>query len=333
MTTPDIVKQYESGLQGFVPDEAADRSFAEYLSEHGGYANAGDAIDDYGLFGAGEGKLSLPFLAAMNYYPGCLPGGFQKRGSCVAWSTRNAALVSYCAYIAYGKNDERFVLPQVSPLAIENGVASTEGVYWFRGKASDGWQCSSAAQVAIENCGLLIRQRYDEVGLDLTQYDVNLEGRWGLARPPEAVQEICRQHLCSSATVAKGWEQVRDMLANGYALSTCGMEAFTGERDAYGVCQRDHGKSWAHAMAAIAADDRREIVERYGCGLVLIQNSWPASYLRGPNIIIGTSFRIPASAFWAKWDDVKNRYFVALGPSKGWPANKLPDWGLGGILK
>lgn len=328
----DIVTQYEDGLRGYVPDEAADMRFLEYLSSHGGYADAGDAIDDYHLFGTGEGKLSIPFVAAVQAYPGCLPGGHQKRGSCVAWSTRNAALVSYCAYLTYGSNDERHVLPKVSQKGIENGVAATEGIYWFRGKQSDGWQCSSAAQVAIEKCGLLLRQNYEDLELDLTEYDVDLEGRWGSSPPPERIQSVCRQHLCSSATVAKGWEQVRDLLANGYAMSTCGMEAFSGTRDECGVAPRLVGRTWAHAMAAVGVDDRPEIVRRYGCGLVLIQNSWPSTYLSGPDAILGTSIRIPASAFWAKWTDVQGRYFVALGPSKGWPANKLPNWGLGGII-
>lgn len=327
-----IVEDYESGLTGFVPDKRADQRFEQYLLDNGGYASASDAILDYGLFNAGEGKLVLPYLAALEFYPGCLPGGYQRRGSCVAWSTRNAALVSYCAYIKWGRNDERFIPPAVSSVGIANGVASTEGIYWFRGKSSDGWQCSAAAQVAIERCGLLLRQRYEPENLDLTEYDVQLEGRWGGSQPPEHIQALCRKNLCSSATVAKGWEQVRDMLANGYALSTCGMEAFVKVRDSWGVCDRNRLGSWAHAMAATAVDDRAETHSKYGCGLVLIQNSWPESYLTGPDQIHGTSHRIPASSFWAKWTDVQNRYFVAIGPSKGWPANKLPNWGLKGIV-
>jgi len=330
--TPEIIQRYENGLHGYEPDPAADAEFSSYLRSHGGYADAGDAIEDYHLKDTGKGRLLLPHLAALHYFPGCLPGGFQKRGSCVAWSTRNALLVSYCAYIAYGRNDERFTIPAVSPVGVDNGVLSTEGIYWFRGKQTDGWQCSSAAQVVLDRCGMLLRQAYPEVNLDLTSYDVNLEGRWGLSQPPEAVRELCRRNLCSSATVAKGWEQVRDMLANGYALSTCGSEAFVSSRDAFGVCDRDRGKTWYHAMAAIAADDRPEIVDRYGCGLLLIQNSWPHSYLKGPTLIRGTTLNIPPGSFWARWTDCQNRYFVALGPSKGWPANRLPDWGLKGII-
>lgn len=328
--TEELIARYEHGFKGYIPDPAADRALESYLREHGGYASAGDAIDDYSLAGTGAGKLSLPYIAALRLFPGCLPGGAQGRGSCVAWSTRNAALVSYCAYIVYGPNTERFTPPLVSPQAIDAGVFATEGIYWFRGHGGDGWQCSAAAQVAVDKCGLLVRQRYPELGLDLTEYSAHTEGKWGLTQPPENVREVCRQHLVNSATVAKGWEQVRDMVANGFALSTCGMESFSRERDAFGVCDRTR-EGWAHAMAVVAADDRPEIHERYGCGLVLVQNSW-GNYLKGPDQIRGTEFRIPVGSFWARWTDFKDRYFVALGPSKGWPAAKLPDWGLGGVI-
>lgn len=330
---PEILLDYQSGrLKGYIPDARADAELAAFLRDNGGYADAGDAIDDYHLRDSGAGKLSLPYLAALQQYPDCLPGGYQKRGSCVAWSSRNAALVSYCSYIAYGQNAEKFAFPVVSPAAMRNGVASTEGIYWFRRHGGDGWQCSAAAQVLINECGLLLRQNYPELGFDLTEYDVQLEGRWGMTAPPAQVKAVCNQHLCSNATVCKTYEQARDMLANGYALSTCGQEAFVDQRDAFGVCKRNLSDSWAHAMAAIAVDDRADTVERYGCGLLLIQNSWPHSYLSGPDVVWGTKHRIPPGSFWAKWTDLKNRYIVAIGPSKGWPANNLPDWGLGDIV-
>jgi hypothetical protein len=326
----EIIKQYESGFQGYVPNPEADEELTSFLSQRGYYSVASDAIDDYNFADIGRGKLSLPFLAATQTYPGCLPGGAQGRGSCVAWSTRNAALVSYCAFIVYGPNTERLTLPFVSPVAIDNGVASTEAIYWFRAHGGDGWQCSAAAQVAISEAGLVLRQAYPDVGLDLTEYSAYTEGKWGLSKPPEEVRAICKAQVCANATVCEGYEEVRDMLAAGYALSSCGSEAFSKERDAYGLCERSN-ETWHHAMAIVGVDDRPETVDRYKGGIVLIQNSW-GNYLRGPDQIIGTTFRIPVGSFWARWRDVKDRYFVALGPSRGWPAAKLPDWGLRGII-
>jgi hypothetical protein len=326
----DLIAQYESGYQGVVPNPAADKALVAMLQQRGGYAAAGQAIQDYDLKDTGKGKLSLPYIAALQLYPGCLPGGSQGRGSCVAWNTRNAALVSYCAYIMYGQNAERFTAPAVSPAGIQNGVASTEGIYWYRHHASDGWDGASAAKVAIEKCGLMLRQNYPTIGIDLTTYSAETEGRWGATEPPENVQQITRQHLCSNATVCETYEEVRDMLANGYAISTCGGESFSFNRDDWGVSSRTR-QGWSHAMAMVGVDDRPETIAKYGCGLVVVQNSWGDAF-HGNDIIHGTALRIPVGSFWARWADVRDRYCVALGPSKGWPAAKLPDWGLGGII-
>lgn len=327
---PPIVREYERGLTGFIPNPGANDALDAYLTSHGGYARAGTAIDRFSLADTGKGRLTLPYIAALTMYPDCLPGGAQERGSCVAWTTRNAALVSYCAYLAYGENTEKFVAPSVSPEGIKNGVCSTEGIYWFRAHGGDGWDCASAAQVAIEKCGLLIRKPYPEIDLDLTKYNVKTEGRWGASPPPANVRDVCDNNLVSNATVCHTWEEVRDMIANGYALATCGGESFSHERNSDGVCSRTP-QGWAHAMAYIAADDRPETIAKYNCGLVLLQNSW-GNYLQGTDVIRGTNIKIPVGSFWARWSDVKNRRSIALGPAAGWPAARLPNWGLEGVL-
>ena len=327
----DIQKQYEDGLQGFVEDKAEDWRFEEYLKQTPGqFHGAHDAIRSFDLKDIGKDKLSLPYLAAVELYPGCLPGGRQMRGSCVAWSTRNAAMVSYLAYIKYTPNPEKYSHPACSGTGIRNGLFSTDGIYWFRRHGRDGWQCSAAAKVVTSECGLLVRRNYPEIGIDLTKYSPKMEGKWGSSLPPENVRDVCDNNLVSSTTVCRGWEEVRDIIASGYAISTCGMEAWEMGRDENGVCKRSRG-SWAHAMAGIAVDDRPETHERYGCGLVLIQNSW-GDVNKGSAKIRGTSKFIPPGSFWARWKDMDKRYAVALGPAKGWPAMLLPDFGSEGIL-
>lgn len=330
MTDQDILQEYEHGLQGYVPDAKVDGDFLRWLHETRQYASAGDAIHDYGLDEQGKGKLVMPFMAALEMYPGCLPGGRQMRGSCVAWSTRNALMVSFCSYLKYGSNKEGYTAPTLEPDAIQNGAFSTEGIYWFRRHGGDGWQCSAAAKVATEECGLLARKNYKELSLDLTRYDPETEGYWGSNLPPEKVRKECGLHLSGSATVCKTWAEVRDIIASGYACSTCGMEAWQMERDENGVAKRS-SRSWAHAMAIVAVDDRAETVSKYGCGLVLVQNSW-GNVNTGGDKVRGTSVTIPPGSFWARWNDFKDRYIVALGPCKGWPAMRLPNWGTEGIL-
>lgn len=335
MTEESIVDQYRRGLRGYIPDPAKDAAFESHLRQTHGYFLAGDAADDYGLNDIGKDVVSLPYLAAMDIYPGCLPGGRQKRGSCVAWATRNALMVSFCSYLKYGENHERYAAPKLSDTAISHGAFSTEAIYWFRGHGSDGWQGSEAALVATTKSGLVARQKYDDLGLDLTVYNVNTEGRWGASPPPQSVRDVCVQHISGSATVCKSWHEVRSMVGAGYALQTCGMEAFEMTRDQYGVAARDHRDSWSHAMAVIAVDDRPSIRSMYSSdgksGLVLVQNSW-GDVVTGPDVVFGTGKTIPAGSFWARWEDFRERYCVAFGPSKGWAAMKVPNWGTENIL-
>jgi hypothetical protein len=333
--TEDIVEQYESGqLKGYEPDAAVDWAFEMGLRQTPGqYHSAADAVSDFSLEDVGRNKVSLPYLAALDIYPGCLPGGRQMRGSCVAWSTRNAAMVSFCAYLKYTPNPERYTAPSISPEGIAHGAFSTAPIYWFRRHGRDGWQCSAAAQVVSKEAGLLPNQNYPEIGVDLTTYSPQVEGKWGASLPPPDVRDAVDNNLVSSTTVVKSWDEARSLIASGYAISTCGMEAWEKTRDDNGYSSRSRG-SWAHAMAGIAVDDRDEMKEKYGCkdgGLILIQNSWGA-WNRGGTQVKGTEQHIPPGSFWARWDDMKSRYMVALGPAKGWPCMALPDWGTKGIV-
>lgn len=328
--TTDIRAEYEAGFVGVYNDLAANVRLAQGIEDAGGYADGGDACRASGLSGSGAGKLWLPYLAVDKLYEGALPGGAQKRGDCVTWSTRTTALTSYCASLVYGKNEQKNAAPTLTKEAIKNGVFSTESFYWFRGYDGDGWTCTAAADVAMKQGGMVLRQKYDNLGIDLTTYSPQMAGKWGRNPPPGEVRQMTSQYLIKNATVCTSWEQVRDMLANGYAVSTCGIEAWGDTRDENGVCSRS-SRSWAHAIAGIAVDDRPEIHAKYGCGLLLLCNSW-GEYMTGSRKVFGTDKEIPPGSFWTRWDDCRNRTFVALATGKGWAANKLPDWGLGGIV-
>jgi hypothetical protein len=137
--------------------------------------------------------------------------------------------------------------------------------------------------------------------------------------------------LVKTATFVDTWEELRDLIHNGNCVSSTGMEAWGGVRDQWGVCYRKTG-TWAHAIAMIAVDDRPDTVKKYGCGLVLMLNSWGEGYLSGPRAIVGTPHSIPLGSFWAKWNDVRNREMVAFSAVEGWPGRRMPGWGTEGII-
>lgn len=332
---PDATKLaqlYERGFAGAYWNPESAQRFSDTLDAEGNQRYGEDALRIYGIEGIGAGKLSLPYTAVQTHFPNALPGRAQERGDCVSFSTRTAVFGSYMAELVYGRNPSRHTIPKLTEEAELSGCVSSESYYWYRGHSGDGWQCAEAADIALHKSGMWLRQNYPELGFDLTRYSPQLAGRWGSSPPPDSVTHVGQRTLCKNATVCRTYESVRDMLATGNCLSSCGSEAFVNVRNKYGIADRAIGRKWYHAMAYIAVDDRPETVAREGCGLVLVCNSWGSNWISGERSIHNTALRIPHGCFWARWRDIDNRYAIAFGASTGWPARRMPDWGLGGIV-
>jgi hypothetical protein len=324
--------EYLAGLVGVYADpEATDRLNA-YLAAQGQSPDGGEICQRYGLFGSGAGKLSAPWAVIEQVFPGSLPASAQTRGDCVAHSTRNAALGTLACEIAAGQPDEVTSeiegVPDVSEAGRKDGVLATEPIYWWRRHGGDGWSCDAAAEVVLKESGLWLRKAYGDIG-DLTRYSGSLAGKWGSRTPPDSVKEIGQDHLIRTATHAKTFEEVRDLIHNGYCISSCGMEGFSNKRDDNGVSQRQG--TWAHAMAYLGVDDRDTTKAKYGEPLVMVQNSW-GRWNTGGRKVLNSMLEIPEGGFWARWSDLKKRYCVAFSGVMGWPAQTLPDWGLGDVL-
>lgn len=321
---------YEHGLRGTYADPAASERLTLMCLSQGQAPDGGSTCRRYGLVGSGIGKLSAPFAIIEKLFPGSLPASPQGVGSCVAHSTRNAALGTLACEIAAGKPDERTgiveAIPYVSEAGRLDGVLSTEAIYWYRGHSrADGWNCDHAAEVICQQSGLWLRQDYSSIGIDLTTYSAKNEVKWGRPLPPDNVSEIGRSHLMRTATRARTFEEVRDLIANGYCISSCGGESFSATRDSNGVSRRT-AAGWAHAMAYLAVDDREEIKRAYGGPLVLVQNSWGKRWGSGGRAVLGTNIEIPHGSFWARWADLKNRYAVAFSGVNGWPPQTFDNW-------
>lgn len=334
----DVVAAYEKGFLGAYADPEADARLWEYVQASGGVVDGAMACQTFGLDGSGAGKLSLPFLEIFALYPDCLPGGAQGRGDCVSWSTRNSVLGTMCCEITSGIPDEvsgRLEgAPEVEPVARAYGVLSTEAIYNWRRHGGDGWTCSAAARVVLQESGLWLRKNYPEINVDFTKYSARNAGLYGSRTPPESWLAIGREHLVRTATDVHDYAHLRDLLANGYCVSSCGGESFSDRRDDHGVAARTR-QGWAHAMAYLGVDDRPEIKELYKLpsdeGLVLVQNSW-GEWNGGPRRIYGTNIDIPVGSFWARWSDIRNRSMIAFSGVNGWPPKKLKSFGaLGNI--
>lgn len=321
-----VVEMYANGFAGAYLDDVAKGEFEDFITSQSFGNLDGDAVAHAnGLTGTGEGRLVIPYVFALEYYPGSLPGPGQEVGDCVSWGSKNAGFITFCCDIKSGKPDEETGIvegaPFIPPEGILQGAMSPEGIYWYRGYDGHGWQCEKAAQVVCQDSALWIRQPYPELELDLTKYSGKLASKYGQRKPPEEFTQTGRKHLIRTSTRVKTAEEARDFIANGYGILSCGSEGFSSTRDENGVSSRKG--SWSHAMAFIGFDDREETKRRYNGPLVLVQNSW-GKWNRGSRRILGTDIDIPEGSFWAKWSDVSRRSMLAFSGANGWPAKKLP---------
>ena len=349
LSIEEVIKLYENRFAGATySPEAVERFRASMLQPDG------DAVvHATGMADTGAGKLVIPFVHVLEMFPGCWPGRQgQARGDCVSWSARNAALLTMVCDIVSGQPDEKTGKPEEKPEVPEAGVAdgvlSTESIYWYRGYDGDGWQCPAAAVVACKEGGLVLRKNYSELGFDLTSYSGRTAGLYGRKAPTGEVLALTGQHLIHQATEAGSFEAARDLLYNGYGISTCGGEGLSDKRDENGVSKRSG--SWAHAMHYCGADDRDVIKKIYSESLVLDLNSWQ-EWNSGPRDIYQSAafvppekkdewirkgivnpstgnIMIPKGSCWVRYSEMKRREMIHFSGAIGWPKRKVDplDW-------
>lgn len=324
--TAALIKAYENGFIGAGQDKEAEAALRHDCQQQFGHDNLDDIATANGWGDSGAGKLSPLFVHIEKLWPGAFPGTAQTVGSCVSHGTKNAMLGTLAGELASGKPDpasgEMEGVPEVPPEGIKTGVIHPSPIYWTRGYNGHGWSCSTAARNVVNKVGAVVCKPYPFY--DLTKLNRSIECLYGSQEPPQEWRTEFSKHVVRAAAEINSFEALRDAIHNGYGVSSCGSEGYSSSRDENGVSKRSG--SWAHAMAYLAVDDRDEIKKVYDEPLVLIQNSW-GNWNSGPRRILGTSIDIPPGSFWCRWSQCKNRYMVALSNVKGWPPQKLPDYG------
>jgi hypothetical protein len=343
---PDqIVKAYESGFVGaYFDSDAHDQRLAEAKAATG-FTTIHDAATSNGWAGSTKGQLVIPFVHVLEQYPGCWPGPAQERGDCVSHSDKNACLLTMACDVVSGLPDPKTGkvewFPEISEEGIRNGCLSSEWVYWFRGSNGDGWSCDASASWRTK-IGIMLRQAYPDLGIDLTRYSGSLAGKYGGQKPPEVMQKVGSEHLLWSTANCDTFAECSDALGNGHGLHTCGSEGISNKRDENGVSHRSG--SWPHAMHYCGADSRPEVLKLYGLrdddGLVLDLNSWYI-WNSGPRDIYDSAkfvpphkleewkrkgivnpvtgnIMIPEGSCWIPWSEMRNRQVIAFSGVQGW---------------
>jgi hypothetical protein len=316
-----VVRLYNQGFAGAFRDPDADEEFLSGLQ----YKTFGDAASaNPGLSGSGEGKTALlyRYVIALSKQHG-LPLPYvvaQKRGDCVSFSTRNASDALRATEIALKGEPEAWI-----------NETATETIYWYRGHSGEGASCSRLAEWLTKSGGMMIRQKYPDLRLDLTSYDPSL-GVDGTRGPPANVRAIASEHPVKYATLITSVEQARDALANGYPMSVCSGFSFSDKRSKDGIAARTPG-GWAHAMAWLAVDDSPE-ARALGGPLFYVQNSWGLRWNSG-----GWPTRYgenPGGGFWIVAKDaagmIASGGSYAFSDAHGFKPKTLPHLGATGRI-
>ena len=344
-TSLSVRDRYEQGYSGLLRAPDTERLFRAKSMETGGYANVAEASRVYGWAGAGEGKLVAPYVLCQEMYPNCWPGAPQEVGDCVSHGTSNAIFTTAAFEIAFAKTQGGASgLPVVDPRGVKDCVFSTEYLYWWRGYGGDGWDCQDATRMAIEH-GMMLRNNYPDIGIDLREYSGGLAHRYGSKSPPANIEAIGKEHQITTAAACNSFEEVRDALYNGHGVVTDGGEGWSSNRDENGLSRRSG--SWSHSMCCIAADDRDCVKKKYGEPLICILNSWGVWNSGSRRIMeskewIPPSKRelwikvgicdsegfllIPEGAYWTTYSSAKNRDFVACAGMERWARAPVTDY-------
>ncbi len=302
-TPRQILNAYRAGFKGSICDPKDVASLLGDLSHPLFGASA------YELRHSGEGQLSLPFKSLVKFDPSF--GGHERQttGDCVSHSTRNAVDITRAVEIDVNNEMEEFV-----------ARGATEGIYGHRGHAGQGMSCSRAARFVNEYGGVLLRQDYEELDLDLSEYDSDIGAKWGKRGVPDDIVEEASKHQVRTISLVTTVEEARDALANGYSISACSGYGFSSRRDSNGFAKPQG--NWNHAMCWIGCDDTHEVY-RETC--FLIQNSW-GFWNNGPK-----KHEQPDGSFWVR-ESVARKMLAQQGSwvfssVDGFPARELPDYG------
>jgi len=303
----DIVRAYNDGLVGSYcdPDATARLLRSLPMPLFGGT-----------LAGSGEGKVSLPYKSVLHWEAttGRKPyDETQTTGDCVSMAVRGAADVARA-------ND-----PDLHSTEDWVDRTATEPLYGARGHGGQGATCSRIVEWAHKTGGLMLRKKYDDLGVDLTEYNASIGMQWGSRGVPSGVTSEAKKHQIGTISLVTTWQQARDAIANGYGLVCCSDVGFAGMRRNDEGMIRPSG-TWHHAMQWHGVDDTRPNDCRF-----CIQNSWGWNAHTGPKV-----HDQPEGSFWI--DQKTAQRMIAQGGTYavsnvvGFPKRTLRDWGAKEIL-
>ena len=237
---------------------------------------------------SGKGKRVLLYDFIRKASNGQYPKRKQTIGDCVAHGAAYAVDAVKSVDIILKNEFEEWV-EETATEDIYAGSRVQIGGGRIRGDGSIGaW-----AARYVNEYGALPRGKYGNV--DLTTYSGSKARSWGRggAGVPKSLIPTAKKHPIQTVSQVTTYEEVRDLIANGYAVTIASMQGFSSKRDSEGFAKPQG--SWAHQMSILAVDDE---YKRPG---VLVQNSW-GTWNSGPK-----RHDQPNGSFWVDAEEIERR--------------------------
>lgn len=328
MTPQEVVDKYNSGFAGVIYSEAEREATLESMAEPDGekiaYQN--------GFVGAGAGQLTMLWQYSQKHWQ-VWPKPPQETGDCVGHAGANIGILLIGVDAASGVSDEVTNkvegFPELTAVAVKNGVVAFEPIYGDRGHAGQGANCDRLIRHMTEWGGVILREDYVGVA-NLEKVDTNLAIKWGRTQTPEAVRALGRPHQVRHATAVNGWEMARDFVSRGCPIWVCAGLSWSSKRDEFGFSVQTR-EGWGHSWVVDGFDDRPETIKRYGFSLFHYNHDW-GKWNSGGVAVNGTNETIPEGSFWGKATLLDQVDMTAMNSVSGWPQKNLPPTYVPGIF-
>lgn len=267
-------------------------------------------------FNPGNGKRALLFCSREKFDPGAFAQESQTTGDCVSHGDRNATDTSRCVEIDVKGELERYA-----------GRGATEPTYGYRGHSGQGMDPGRAARFVTE-FGFMIRKDYPGC-INLSQYNSSVGSRWGASGPPACVRKACSEHPVGEYVTPDTPDEAMALFYNGFACHSGQNIGFSRTPNSQGIHERSG--SWNHDMATVGYDDTKEF---WPMRVYFVVNSWGVWNSQWNKWPFDTKVEGMITVHYDIWE----RYFLGgrsiyfYSDIKGFPVQKLPDYGTGSFL-
>jgi len=313
---------------GYVPDPAGAREFLGQLAEPY-FAQAGaecmaqaKGVDTFlyrSMYRAHQARYGKPFVV-----------GRQLIGSCVAWGAMHAVFCQESVSWALGETAEPPMLPSTE--AIYGGARCQAMNRSFAGW-SDGATGFGAAKW-LKNWGVVYRQPFADLGVDLTTYNAETEKAWGAYGAGGETQRpqfeaIAKRAPCKHVVAVRTWDELAAALEAGFPCTLASSQGFSSRLGPSGIMEASG--VWYHQMVAIgirykangSPDDCVLILNSWGpawCGPY--ENRWPddmppGSFWARRRVVegmLGDAWAIGSVETGFKWRDLHNGNWMQPAP-------------------